>query len=196
MNEKPPQKLDMAIKGKEQKGAEASPSAFIKPKIDGLDSSYFEWRAAGYYQTALAGGTMHQTDYLLAFIRYGFDLENLYLRLDARTALKDLKLPDIKIKIDFIEPQGGEIQIYWEDHAVKAVYMNAEGKVTGLPKIESKKVVELAVPFDLLEKAVDEPVEFTVSALQEGVQTERWPYQSSIRLLRPKADFGSEIWTA
>ncbi|OGR88032.1 MAG: hypothetical protein A3A86_07225 [Elusimicrobia bacterium RIFCSPLOWO2_01_FULL_60_11] len=196
LGEKPPQKLDMAIKGKELKGALVTPSALIQPKIDGMDSSYFEWRAAGSYQTAQAGGTMHQTDHLLAFIRYGFDLENLYLRLDARTVLKDLKLPDIKIKIDFIEPSGGEIQISWEDHAVKAVYMDPEGAVTALQKIASKKVVELAVPFDVLGKAVNEPVEFTVAVIQDGVQTERWPYQSSIRLARPDADFGSEIWNA
>ena len=196
LNEKPPQKLDLAIKGKEQKGAAVSPSAFIQPKIDGLNSSYFEWRAAGSYQTAQAGGTMHSTDSLLALILYGFDLENLYLRLDTRTALKDLKLSDIKIKIDFIEPQGSEIQIYWEGPLVKAIYMNSDGNLTDLTRIAAKKVMELAVPFYLFKKIADEPIEFTVSALQEGVQTERWPYQSSIRFARPKTDFGSEIWTA
>ena len=193
----PPEKLDLAIKAKEPKGMLTLPSGLIYPKIDGLNTSYFEWRAAGSYETGLAGGAMHLADSVLGFVRYGFNLENFFLRLDAKISFEKLPLSLYRIKIDFIEPQDCEIQIFWEaDLRPRAVFQNARGEVKDLQNIKTKKILELAVSFELLEASVNESVELSVSVLKDGVQIERWPYQSSIKFRRPAEDFGSDVWNA
>src|SRR5687768_369241 len=59
-----------------------APVAFIKPRIDGTADSYFEWKGAGYYSVGKSEGTMHKGTAWIVGIHYGFDMENLYLRLD------------------------------------------------------------------------------------------------------------------
>ena len=56
---------------------------FVTPVIDGRVTSYFEWHSAGIYHTEAGGtGTMHKAENLIKTIYFGFDLENLYFRLD------------------------------------------------------------------------------------------------------------------
>ncbi len=193
----PPQKLDMAVKSKERKGLEVEPSALISPRIDGLVTNYYEWRLAGVIHASFAGGTMHQAENLLASIHYGFDLNNLYLRFDTKKPLKDLALKSVKFRIDFIEPAEHQLEIFWdEQESPRMIYANPAGELRETNSIGAKKVVELSIPFNDLGTAVDGPVEFTVSALWDNLQIERWPYQSSIRFKRPKEDFGQDLWNA
>ena len=122
------------------------------------------------------------------------------MRLDTKIPLKDLHLAPIKIKIDFLEPAGCELQIHWEPgsrdtpYKIKALFLDSQGETSELKEIEAKKIVEAALPFSLLNVKNDESAEFSVSVLKEGVQIEHWPYQSSIRFKRPSEDFGSEFW--
>ena len=58
------------------------PSTFLKVKVDGLDSSYFEWLGAGVYSPERRGGSMHGRVFFLKELRYGFEEERFVLRVD------------------------------------------------------------------------------------------------------------------
>lgn len=57
------------------------PSALFSPTIDGRAGDYFEWLAAGHADLS-GGGAMHAQHHEFSSMRYGYDLKNLYLRLD------------------------------------------------------------------------------------------------------------------
>lgn len=192
----PPQKLSTAIKGKARKGEHILPVEFISPKIDGLVTNYYEWRTGGIVQAAPTGGAMHQAETFLIQVCYGFDLENLYIRLDTKEALKKLDLSEIKIALHFIEPSGHELQIHWENQTVKAHWSNRDNKLTSLKEVAANKIIELALPFSFLPVKENDPIEFVVLVIKQGIQIERWPYQSSIHLKRPTKEFGSDLWSA
>ncbi len=88
LGEKVPEDLYFPIKKKRSKAPIKPPVDFVKPALDGLVTSYFEWQSAGVYETdAGATGTMHKAENLIKTIHYGFDLENIYFRLDTNRQL-------------------------------------------------------------------------------------------------------------
>jgi len=206
LNVDPPEKLNIAIKGKEQKRQYLPPVDFIYPKIDGLITNYYEWRSGGIYQILTSGGAMHQAENFLNAIYYGFDLENLYLRLDSKIPFNknELDLSEIKIKISFLDPPNQELQIEWspkeiehnlQPQQVKAIFLNAKGETTQISNIAAKKIVELSIPFSYLGAKPDEPIEFSLTIIKNGLQIERWPHQSTILFRRPTETFHLEHWT-
>ena len=69
------------------------PSSFLNVRIDGRESSYFEWMGAGFYLPQELESAMHGRTRVLQQIRYGFDDGHLFVRLDffqgALTRLRD-----------------------------------------------------------------------------------------------------------
>lgn len=195
MGEQPPQKLSTAIKSKEKRGRHIAPVELITPKVDGLVTNYYEWRAGGYYSTESTGGAMHQAENFLSAIYYGFDLEKLYIRLDTKLPLSKLPLNEVKIKIHFIEPADYELEIFWENEKIKALFTDKSGQTKTVEEAAAKKIIEAAIPFYLLPVQDNDDIEFVVLVLKQGIGFERWPYQSSIHLKRPTAEFGADLWS-
>jgi hypothetical protein len=63
-------------------GQHEPPSGAIKPAIDGVVTSYFEWMGAGLYRIDNRSGAMHSRRSLIQDLRYGTDGRHIYLRLD------------------------------------------------------------------------------------------------------------------
>ena len=86
--------------------------AFLKPVIDGKVTSYYEWLPAGIYDTRATGGAMHQVDNILYGIYYGFDLNNLFIRLDSWINLiSTSELNGLTFNIQIIKPNVSRIEI-------------------------------------------------------------------------------------
>lgn len=68
----------------------AQPASRIRPKIDGLVSSYFEWMGAGQYRVSRRGGSMHGKRFVFSQIQFGIDGETLYLRVDFAPGTEDI----------------------------------------------------------------------------------------------------------
>jgi alpha-amylase/alpha-mannosidase (GH57 family) len=67
---------------------EAGASALISPEIDGVAADDDEWLGAGYYLEE--GGVQATPNQVVSKLWYGFDTENLYLRLDGRRDWMDV----------------------------------------------------------------------------------------------------------
>ena len=57
---------------------------FIKPKIDGLVSSYYEWYQGAQLDVKKSGGSMHKSESLISTVFYGFNKDTLFLRIDPK----------------------------------------------------------------------------------------------------------------
>ena len=69
-----------------------APTARIAPVLDGEDTSYFEWLCAGSLEVQVTAGAMHQIDResLVRHVRFGFDEEACYLRVDLTRPAREL----------------------------------------------------------------------------------------------------------
>ena len=78
----PPDELSRPILVTVSSADHQPPSSFLSPRIDGVNSSYFEWMGAGTYKPDRRQSAMHGAESPLVQMMYGSDMENLYLRLD------------------------------------------------------------------------------------------------------------------
>ena len=95
-----PDELGQPIKRKPERAYQLPPSANLKVKIDGIDSSYFEWLGAGVYSPEQRGGAMHGRVFYLKELRYGFEEERFVVRVECfKESLSELEDPEFRIVI-------------------------------------------------------------------------------------------------
>ena len=101
-----PNDLAKPIKRKPDHAFQLAPSAFLNIKVDGRDTSYFEWLGAGLYSPERRGGAMHGRTYYLHELRYGFEAKRLGVRVDVfPESFAELENPEFRITI------GGEEEV-------------------------------------------------------------------------------------
>jgi alpha-amylase/alpha-mannosidase (GH57 family) len=81
----------------------AGASDLMTPVIDGVAEAN-EWDAAGYY--TVEGGVQATPEQIISQLWYGYDRQNLYLRLDARRPWADVGT-DTRVGIYLTKPGGG-----------------------------------------------------------------------------------------
>src|SRR5207245_11276026 len=79
-----PEELAKPIKRRPEHAVQLAPTAWLNIKIDGRDTSYFEWLGAGLYSPELLGGSMHGRLVYLHELRYGFRSEEHTSELQSR----------------------------------------------------------------------------------------------------------------
>ena len=168
----------------------------LNVKIDGR-ATFFEWVSAGRYTCQNERGTMAMaTQGPLEELYFGFDLQRLLIRVDcdgpARTALADCDT----LRVGFVEPAGREVLMRNPGRPGQSVTLLAGGKpVLGFGlEAAVDLIAEVAVPFDALGVAVDQPVQFFVELLQDGRNRDRAPRQGAIILNRPSPHFEMIMW--
>jgi alpha-amylase/alpha-mannosidase (GH57 family) len=95
-----PQELAKPIKRQAEHALQLAPSALLKVKVDGRESSYFEWLAAGLYSPERRGGSMHGRTFYLHELRYGFEEDRFCVRVDPfLEVLAELEDSEFRISI-------------------------------------------------------------------------------------------------
>jgi alpha-amylase/alpha-mannosidase (GH57 family) len=93
-----PEELAKPIKRKPERAYQLPPSTNLKIKVDGVDSSYFEWLGAGVYSPERRGGSMHGRVYYLRELRYGFEEERFVMRVDCfQDSLAEVEDPEFRV---------------------------------------------------------------------------------------------------
>jgi alpha-amylase/alpha-mannosidase (GH57 family) len=77
-----PDELAESIKYRPERAEVLPPSGHLKVHPDGRETSYFEWLGAGLYSPERQESSMHGRIRLLEQIRYGFNEDRFYVRVD------------------------------------------------------------------------------------------------------------------
>ena len=96
-----PSELSQTILRAEVRETYTPPNGLIRPVIDGMVGSYFEWLGAGVYHADQRSGAMHGKRALLHEVRYGSDGAAIYVRVDFAESAAQL--------------EGLEVQVHPED---------------------------------------------------------------------------------
>jgi alpha-amylase/alpha-mannosidase (GH57 family) len=95
-----PEELAKPIKRRPEHALQLAPTALLSVKVDGRDTSYFEWLGAGLYSPERRGGSMHGRVFYLRELRYGFEEERFCVRIDPfADVLGELDDPEFRITI-------------------------------------------------------------------------------------------------
>jgi len=175
-------------------------TAFITPTIDGQVTNYFEWLPAGFYDVSQGGGAMHRGASIITHIYYGFDLKNMFVRLDPSGSLKDEKVSDLAFFVNFLNPKGldVEIRIHPQERRVNAALFRGENgtrsQTAVIHTVAANEIIELAIPFDLIGVKPNDEVQIFVTVERSGSEVEKWPYRGYIQFKAPTDDFEAMMW--
>lgn len=175
-------------------------TAFISPTIDGEVTNYYEWLSAAYLDVGKMGRTMHRAESILSHIYYGFDLKNMFLRFDTKKALKDPEVSSLTFSVQFLKPAPAtlEINLSPAEGLTKAeLYREtANGDVTAekISTIAAHDIIELALPFSLINAKEGEEVALLIAVKREGAELERWPFKGYLSFNVPTPDFEAIMW--
>lgn len=173
----PPSVLDQPLARASQIEA-APPRRLITPRFAAGPSTYYEWSGAGSLPLTRMGA-MHQAHPVHGRLRYGFDLENAYLRLEpapgATPATTRVTLGDAVLEV---QPDGS---------------VQAEGPVQH--KLYAG-VLELGVPFTAANATPGTLLPVVIEVFRDGLRVARHPSAGAIDLPVPAADHALLHWSA
>ena len=186
--------------------APSGPAGLLAPTLDGEETSYFEWLGAGLFEVRDVAGAMHQTDRrasLVTAVRFGFDGERLFVRVDTARPVVDLLGEGFEISLKFLEPTGVRFSVrqtlgrltglFW-DRAPAAPAWTERGP--GGAAIAAGPVLELAVPTSDLGVRAGASMAFFVAVYDEaGAEVERHPAHRPIEAAAPDAAFRARNWS-
>jgi alpha-amylase/alpha-mannosidase (GH57 family) len=168
-----PTELDTPIN---QGGVQAqyqNPVHTMTPRLDGKVSDYFEWLSAGFARPG-AGESMHRSRRHLDKLFFGYDVRNLYLRLDL-VFLRQETPAGLSLRLQFASPAECYIGLAPDkDGTWKGTIAGAtlEGSAV---KVAVDKIVELGIPLDTLGIHSSSEVRFSLSVLEGDHEVERFP---------------------
>jgi len=194
-------------------GWQTEPTALLNPTIDGEETSYFEWLGAGELELREPAGAMHRVDrppMQLAFLRYGFSRDRMFLRLDAHDAISDLLADGYEISFKFLIPAdlrlsirqaaGGKLSSLFWRRFQEAPFWREQGPKSAVAS--AGRVLEVAIPLDDLGwngSADGNPssISFFVAVYDRAnVERERHPAHRPIDIALPDAAFEARHWRA
>jgi alpha-amylase/alpha-mannosidase (GH57 family) len=184
---------------------------FIYPKIDGQVTSYFEWFQAAYVDVKKSGWSMHRAESLVSTIHYGFNKDNLYIRIDPVTPFIDLE-EQIFIHINIFHPRVCRIvfdsQEIPPDAAIYEKSVEEWVMVKSIHNVAAKDIFEIEIPFSDINAKENDEIHFSVDILRNGKlagvskehgvfageSMERCPYRGHITLTVPSPDYEKLMW--
>ena len=99
-----PEELAKPIKRRPEHALQLAPSGFLRVKVDGRETSYFEWLGAGLYSPERRGGSMHGRVFYLHELRYGFEDDRFCIRVDTfAETMSELEDPEFRITVSGAE---------------------------------------------------------------------------------------------
>src|SRR5262249_21774130 len=137
------------------------PRAFLEPKIDGR-RTFFEWLSAGRYTCQNERGTMAMVAKgPIKEMYFGFNVRNLFLRIDFTTPAGGALADFDALRIGFVEPANLEVLVHDPGSAARRVELLHGGKSSKPADVlvGIDQIAELAIPFARLGVQVDGPLQ-------------------------------------
>lgn len=196
LGEEPPAELFQSIKHKHyQRFNSKNPTHFISPIIDGRSTHFFEWNGAAMYDgSMLPQSAMHQVSRIIDKFYIGFDLSNLYFRIDFLSKPEPLynyvftfKTPNVITVV--LSPLKGVIE------KVSMVNNTAQKKVLD-PSLKLDSILEAAIPFKELGLKAGEKTTFQLQIKERNQIVETFPSMNIIEIEVPNENFDLREWSA
>lgn len=170
---------------------------FINPRIDGLVTSYFEWYQGAFIDVKRSGGSMHKSESFVGALYYGFNKDNLYLRVDPAVPFAEIE-EHIVMNINFTGARVFKVRFDLRAEPRKAVLSE---KVSGewlsvrdIGEVAAADIFEIEIPFADLGVKENDEISFALDISKNGDEVERCPWRGHITLTVPSPDYETMMW--
>lgn len=189
LNVSPPSNLTLPIMSLGSAGAVFKvPTAFIRPRIDGRISHFYEWTDAGYYEAHQDGDTMHISDRWVRKMYYGFDAESVYFRVDFYEDVADKfkRNEDFALQFEFI--------------SIAKLIFTATASETADPRPVNcrhklDRIFEAQISLESLNLKPGQTMELVLSVFEKDREIVRRPSRTPLRLTVPDETSDKYLWS-
>ena len=195
----PPQETFEPIAGRvpAAQPAEAAPVGLIRPVIDGIVTTFYEWTHGGHARGRGTGASMARSTLYVNDLYYGFDLSTLFCRVDLTERGRE-EADALTVIFEFLAPQP-----------LRIVVPLASARIAGPARIEQgdgsagecgracfRRILEIAVPFADLGLASGQEISLLCHAARDGRIVESFPPLGQVIFRAPTQDFEESMWSA
>ncbi len=181
----PPEALSHPIKRRPEHAVVIRPAAQLNVRVDGRETSYFEWLGAGLYAADRLTGAMHGRVFFLRELHYGYDQQNFYLRVDPfADSVETLDESDFIVTVKTHE----ELKITARVSAGKLQHFAVESNGIGVGHPEGRvavafdKILELQIARDLLAVRPNSVIAVGVGLWHSGLPVDLLPSEGLLEL--------------
>ena len=190
LGEEAPEALTLPIKGRPEVARREDPTSYLKVKVDGRESSYFEWMGAGYYAADRHTSAMHGRMFILGDLMYGFDEEHLFVRLDPiESALEKLKKCEIRVAVWdaqelrlVLKLEGAKLTGTLLERAGAAVSPNGTGPSGPSAQVAAGKIIEIALNRSLFNLHERNSILVGVAVWENGLPVDVLPAEGYLKI--------------
>ncbi|RKZ30459.1 glycoside hydrolase [bacterium] len=203
MDETPPRELEEPVHIIEHPAEPIrNPIQFMKPSLEGKATTYFEWSSAGFYRASGFRGTMHTAKpFIIQRLFFGFDIDNLYFRIDSKNPLIEFMKKGGNFSIEFMKPVRMELKIFYNSDTEKIQWdlleINDEEKVIEDADIEvvCEQICEMRSPFAVLSAQQNDIIRLVLYVKENSFLEQRFPGGGQyIEITVPSPDFEDSMW--
>lgn len=164
-----------------------APAGFVRPRIDGVIPSYWEWLGAGLYLPG-HGQAMYRSAGPFSRMYFGFDPHRLFLRLDPLRVTDFPPFDAVSVEIRGAEGsreiegelEGGDVDLRFEGRKV------GEGRF--------ERILEVALDFELLELRERDRFGLAVRLFRDKMELQRMPEEGFLSIEVPGPHFEETLW--
>ena len=180
-------------RGADVRDPASRPIGIVRPVLDGEPTQFYEWHAAGRFRCGAGGGSMHRGPSRARMLYFGFDLEQLYLRLDF--ADPPASRESLGLRLEVAAEPGAAVRVRSLARGRHPLELEPGGAAITGAVCASGAVVELGLPFAALGLVPGSEVELGVQLLEDGESIEPLPDGEVIRFVVPDARWESSMWS-
>jgi alpha-amylase/alpha-mannosidase (GH57 family) len=177
------------------------PSGPTSPRIDGRESSYFEWLGAGEVTPVATAGAMHQVSAAgqrLTGVRFGFDQDALCLQVGTSEPLMDSLAGGGELMVAFLDPPGTRVAITGAHQAGCVFRRTADGTWLEAAwkdlQVAVDQSAELRIPFERLDLRPHNELAFVVTLRRSSRDVDESTL--TVETTVPAPGFTHQTWRA
>ncbi len=168
-------------------------SAYLNVKVDGRESTYFEWMGSGLYSADRRSSAMHGRLMLLHEIRYGFSEKRLNLRVDVFSdALTELR--DAEFRITLRAEQELRVVVRLEEGRVSDYLVESrELCVLGPDDVVSVAfgtILEVSIAKEMFQLGDRKSISIGVALWEGGLPVDLLPTEGMLEIQLGEDNFG------
>jgi len=190
LGEQPPAEVQEPIYAERVSRLTREAVGWMRAAIDGRVSSYFEWQAAALLRTSGLASAMQRSQFVVHEIYFGFDAENLWLRLDTDGPAAD-RLRGCRLDIVFAGEPEHVMSIVADPDADTPA---ASGDLRDEVECEVGRIIEARLPLRVLDTGPGDTLRPAVVVGREGRVIERWPELGFLQVAVPSEEAVASSW--
>ena len=171
-----------------------APQRLIKPRIDGRSDYYYEWSGSGIYRNTGAQGSMFENTRYVDEIRIGFDLDNLYVRIEpGEDLMREMSGVGFELAIRGDESLHS-VELDIDEGIVGEITSESTAGTVPLEMLAYEESLEFAVPFELIGAEAGDTLTLKLSVWDERMERERHPPHGGFEITVPDESFELVNW--